>query len=272
MQSKQESIRAISCIVYIMLFIPGFSFSQILETETARFLAPGEFQAGNAFEYQVSSEGTESAVPMAFEYGISKRVGILVEPVAFTQITPKLPSVATPISLGIGDIEATFEFLLNNEKKILPVFALAAEVKIPTAKNAYIGTGKPDYAFYLIASKKIHSFDFHGNITYTIVGSPDSIMLNNTFGFALASEYFAGDKFELYGEVLGVTSSAGENSGDSQNLPPGVVLTPEAAGGELSVTLGIGYRCKPGLLLSFGTSYDNNGAFLFRPGLTMNFK
>lgn len=274
---KYQSVKCIPIGIVIpsLLFILFFNqaAAQILETETARFLAPNEFQAGNAFEYQTSAEGTESAVPLAFEYGISKRWGILVEPVAFTQISPNNLTDSTPVSLGIGDLETTLEFLLTNEKKILPALAVAAEAKLPTATNVYIGSGKTDLAFYLMASKKIHAFDFHANLTYTIVGSPDGIELTNTWGGALASEFFISEKFELFGEVLGVTSSTGGlgETPDGGN-PSGVILTPEASGGELVGTLGIAYRLKSGLQASFGTSYDNNNAFLFRPGITMNFK
>ena len=44
--------------------------AQILETETARPLGRGVFEASGNFEYQTSSEGHESALPFALEYGL----------------------------------------------------------------------------------------------------------------------------------------------------------------------------------------------------------
>ena len=64
--------------------------AQVLETEDAKALKPGQFEVGGGFEYQTSKEGKESALPLAIEYGISKKLTILVEPVGFTSIRPKI--------------------------------------------------------------------------------------------------------------------------------------------------------------------------------------
>ena len=40
----------LNLFLIIMVSIPGIINAQVLETETARFLTPGGFQAGNAFE------------------------------------------------------------------------------------------------------------------------------------------------------------------------------------------------------------------------------
>ncbi len=61
----------------------------MLETETARPLGRGVFEVSGNFEYQTSSEGREAAVPFAAEYGLTDRLELLVEPVAWTAIRPK---------------------------------------------------------------------------------------------------------------------------------------------------------------------------------------
>src|SRR5258705_9898 len=60
-----------------------------IETETARVLAPGQYTAGAAFEFQTSPGGAEYAVPTAFEFGGFKNLELMVEPVAFTAIMPR---------------------------------------------------------------------------------------------------------------------------------------------------------------------------------------
>src|SRR5438445_12900215 len=66
-----------------------------LETETARTLAKHHSEADAAFEYQKSADGYESAVPLAFEYGILENLELLVEPVVFTAIRPDTGRKAT---------------------------------------------------------------------------------------------------------------------------------------------------------------------------------
>lgn len=238
--------------------------AQALETETARTLIPGSLETNTSFELQTSSEGTERAVPFAFEYGVTDRMSVLVEPVFGTAIRPKTGTRAS----GIGDVEVTATYLVRQENGGIPALAFAAEVKIPTAKNKLIGTGKTDFAGYLIASKRFGRLDTHANLGYTIVGQPAGVSLDNIFNFALAGQYRVTDRYEVFGEILGNTiSTPGAGGGYSGEN----TVTPEASGGELVGTLGVGMFIKSTLFLFFGVSYDNNNAVLFHPGLTMRF-
>ena len=72
-----------------LVTLAGVCPAQVLETETARLRLKGAVQLGGNFEYQTSSEGRESAVPFIFEYGITDRLELVVEPVAGTRIRPK---------------------------------------------------------------------------------------------------------------------------------------------------------------------------------------
>src|ERR1700674_1974542 len=148
------SVSRVGTVVAMLtaVIVPGRTASaQILETETARPLRAGQLEVGAGYEFQHSREGDETAVPFAFELGITNRLGLLVEPVAYTAIRPKAGSSAT----GVGDLEITVSYLLRDESGKVPAIAFALEEKIPTAKNNLIGTGKPDHAAYLIASKRI---------------------------------------------------------------------------------------------------------------------
>lgn len=85
------------------LLAPAAYAGQPLETESARLAKAGHGEVEVTYEYQTSSEGKEIAAPMAFEYGISDRLEVMVEPVFYTAIRPKAGKNAT----GIGDTETT---------------------------------------------------------------------------------------------------------------------------------------------------------------------
>ncbi|MEP7146589.1 MAG: transporter [bacterium] len=234
-----------------------------METESARLQNSGWMKVGSAYEIQTSDQGKEYAVPFVFEYGITDRFEIVVEPILFSSIKPNSGSTAK----GLGDLEMTLSYLLFKEKKSFPAIALAAEVKIPTANNKLIGTGKTDYAFYLIGSKKFGNLDLNANINYTYIGKPTGSSLQNIFFFASSFKYEIKNKILLFGELYGNTPST--NIPEGSGMGGEGTLTPEAAGGEIVGSLGVGYYVVPKLLLSFSTSYDNNNAFLFRPAISL---
>lgn len=235
--------------------------AQVLETETARLRKKGAVQAGTNYEYQSSSEGSESAVPFIFEYGITDRLELVVEPVARTRIQPKVG----PQASGPGDTEVTVQYLLRREGR-WPALALGGEVKIPTANDSLIGTGKTDFAGILIASKKFGSVDTHFNLSYTIVGQPTGAQLSNIVGGAIAVVVPVGHRLRAFSEVLASTSTGGGEGDAPIGLPS--IIVPEAAGEELVGTVGVGLYLGPKWFLSLGVSYDNTHAVLWRPGIT----
>ena len=239
--------------------------AQVLETETARLRRKGAVQLGANFEYQTSSEGRESAIPFVFEYGITDRLELVVEPVAATQIRPKSGTRAS----GAGDTELTLQYLIAHEGK-WPALALGGEIKFPTARNSLIGTGRTDFAGILIASKRLGNVDTHLNLVYTFVGQPNGAALSNTVGGAVAVMVPLARRFRAYSEFLATTSAGG---GEGDTLPiPTTSIVPEAAGQEFVGTVGVGVYLNPKWFLSFGVSYDNTHAVLFRPGITFRSK
>jgi hypothetical protein len=163
----------------------------------------GVIELGSNFEYQLSSEGHEVALPLAVEYGFTDRLEFLIEPVAYTAIRPKVGPRAT----GGGDLEATLTYLVRRETPGIPAIALAGEVKLPTTRNKLIGTGKTDFAGYLIGSKRFGRLDTHADFGYSVVGQPGGMRLKNIFNFAVGWELGMGRASVLYGEVLANTAS-----------------------------------------------------------------
>jgi hypothetical protein len=262
MTHPARSLLSVGAIL-LGLMVPPVCAAQILETETARPVGRGALEVGGNFEYQTSSEGHETAIPFAVEYGFTDRFEILVEPVAYTAIRPNSGTRAT----GAGDTEVTLTYLARRESGGTPAFAVAGEVKLPTATNTLIGTGKADYAGYLIASKRLGRFDTHANLGYTIVGRPAGSRLKNIFNFAFGWQMSMGSASELFGEFLANTKSTalGEPIGP---VPPGGIVA-EAPTGEIVGSIGIAKYVIPSLRLALGFNVDNNGAVMIRPGFTI---
>lgn len=238
---------------------PPGDAQQPLETETARLLKARRFEVGSSVEYQTSSTGTETAVPTAVTYGLTDNLELLVEPVFYTAIRPK----AGRIVHGRGDLEITLTRLVLPERASFPALAMAAEVKLPTANDRLIGTGRSDYTGYLIVSKRFGKFDTHANLGYTIVGKPAGVSVKNVFNFALAEEYHLNDRFDLVGEILGTTAASREGAEGA--------TAPELAGSEVVGMLGMRYYARPNQVLSLGVNYDNRNALLIRTGVTLGF-
>jgi hypothetical protein len=243
------------------------SSAQVLETETARLRVKGAVQAGANVELQTSTEGHELAIPFLFEYGITDRWELVVEPVVGTWIRPHVGRRAA----GAGDTEVTLQYLAASEAGRRPAMAVAGELKLPSARNSLIGTGRTDIAAYFIASKRVGNVDTHLNLSYTMVGQPaNAPSLSNTIGGAFAAMYSFATRWRVYGEVLTVTAATSQ--GEQTVLSGSGPLVPEAAGQELVGTIGAGVYLTPKLFLSLGISYDNTRAVLFRPGITFRSK
>jgi hypothetical protein len=229
---------------------------QPLETETARLPARGTLLTGLTYEFQTSPQGTEHALPLAFEYGITNRLALLVEPVLLTAIRPASGRSAR----GLGDLEATLQYLVREERGRWPALALAAELKLPTARDTLIGTRRADFSPYLIASKRFGRTDAHANVGYSFVGKPPNVAVQNTVNLALALEHHQSARLDLLAEAL-FTTAAGTGA-------PETATAPEIAGAEQVGMVGFRYALRPGRWVSLGMTYDNTNALLFRPGFT----
>jgi hypothetical protein len=252
-----------SAIALAMAAIPSSARAgQPLETESTRLVSPGHFDIEAGFEHQRSGDGTESAVPLAIEYGITSRLELLVEPVLYNRIHDKGVGSQT----GIGDVEVTATSLLRRERNGSPSIALAGEVKIPTAKNLRIGSGETDYSVYLIGGKRSGRWETQVNVGYTFMGAPSGVHVNNTENFAVSEEFHWKEQWELVGEVFGHTAAQSSGEGTGTPTIPG---TTEIGGAEVVGAVGARYLSLDGLVYSLGLSFDSNGAFLVHPGVTL---
>ena len=236
--------------------------AQMLETETARLLPARGWELGATFEYQWASDSTETAIPFQVLYGLTDSLEVQVEPVPFTQISPKQGSNAT----GLGDTEVTMTYLLTGKSESWCAFAVAAEVKLPTADNNQIGTGETDWTAYAIASKAIGNWDFHANLSYTLAGQPSGQTLPDFVGFNIAAVYRPNKEYEFFGEFLGNAASSGEGADTGA---PGAGTTTEGASNEKVVSIGFGKNFSNSVLWYTALSEDNNSATQIRTGFTI---
>ncbi len=256
--------KALLCVLIAVLTpVPLAHAGQPLETETARTPRAHEFQIDATFERQTSEAGREISTPLAFEYGLTDRLELLLEPVFYTSIQPTAGSGAK----GMGDLEATVTGVVRAETRRTPALAAAFEVKIPTTNDPLIGTGETDYTGYLIASKRMGHVDAHANFGYSVLGRPAGVNLNNIFNYAAAAEWTLSKRFDLVGEVLRSTAALPEGTSES-----GSGVAQEVSGAETVGMLGARVHTNDGITFALGVSYDNNQAWLVRPGITLKLR
>jgi len=129
MRSSTTTALAVPLFSCIFASLSG----QTLETETARLMPAHVFEAAGNLEYQFSADGRETAVPLAFAYGLASTWELVVEPVPFTAIRP----AAALGTSGVGDIEVTLVHRWLDETGARPAFAFAGEIKVPTAESRW---------------------------------------------------------------------------------------------------------------------------------------
>src|SRR5262249_53097699 len=186
------------------------------EPERARPARRGVLSMEANYELQTSSDGTEVAVPLAFEYGLTDRLELMAEPVPYTSIQPRDASTVS----GVGDVEVTLSDLIHSESRHVPALALAGELKIPAAEAPLIGSDHYDWTTYLIGSKRFGSLDVHANVGYTVVGHPSDLHVNNTLDYALAAEYFVSRRWCVVAEVIGNTAAIPEAGSTESKVAP----------------------------------------------------
>lgn len=101
-------------------------------------------------------------------------------------------------------------------------------------------------------------------MTYSLLGAPSGVKLDNVFSFALAGEYSLNEKWDLLAEGFTTTDAHAKAT-------LGGVVSQEIAGAETVGMLGARYHLSPAFTLALGVTYDNNNATLFRPGVTWKF-
>jgi len=182
----------------------------VLETETAELGKQGDMLFSMAMQAEWEKDGSRALFTLnQYEYAITDRAEILVEPFFYEWDSPK----GGPSYSGVGDLEITPSYMVGLEELYMPAIVLAFKLKVPTATNRDIGTGKFDYQPYLIFGKTYGDWILNANIGYDFVTSTKTDKLRNQLIYDFSVERKLTEDLSLFAEVFGNTSpQRGEKS------------------------------------------------------------
>ncbi len=191
-------------------FIGNAYADTVLETETAELGQQGEWLISNSVQFEHSPDGRGRFTLFQYEYAITDRAEILIEPFFQEWGNPKNGDSFH----GVGDLEITPSYLAHLETDSTPAVALALKIKVPTAKNPEIGTGKTDYYPYVIIGKHFgDKWIMNANLGVNFIGNVDGEKLKDQGIYDLSLQRIVSNKISIYGEVFGNTSPADGEKG-----------------------------------------------------------
>jgi hypothetical protein len=223
---------------------------------------PGEYRelaltVGSGFEYETDGEESEYGFPFLLEYGLTKMFKVSLEP-SYILVRKKNGGRIT----GPGDFETTLTCELPTERRYRPGLAFEGVIKWPTAPRGDLGTGKTDYTLGAIVSKEFVPFDMDVNASYTFIGSPPGVHLEDVFEASLAAEWHLTSLLDLEGEAVTARGAAGRFHGSPGSLGGfGNIGGPEQGQSESEFTLGLAELLTPRFKLEEGAIMKSEGSW-----------
>jgi hypothetical protein len=154
--------RSLRTVLYV-LSCAGISIvhaDTAIETETAQIGKKGESNFSQAFEFEKAIDGSGQGTLTQYEYGLSDRAEILIEPFFYVRSAPD----DGPAVSGVGDLEITPSYMAVREDGAIPAVLFAFKVKVPTGTKRVEGTGKVDFYPYLIFGKHYGGWTLNANL------------------------------------------------------------------------------------------------------------
>jgi len=206
------ALRKITRTAGILIATAGLLHADlVLETETAELGEQGDGLISAALQFEREKDGgTAYFTVNQFEYGITDRSEILIEPFFYEWDHPK----DGPSYSGVGDLEVTpsYMMVLDDPHSWIPAAVAAFKLKVPTATNRDIGTGEFDYQPYIILGKHIGPWICNANIGYDFVTSTKDENLKNQIILDLSVQRNVTENLGLYAEIFSNSSPVkGEN-------------------------------------------------------------
>jgi Putative MetA-pathway of phenol degradation len=167
---------------------------------------------------------------------------------------------------GFKDLEVAAVYELVAARRDRPSFAIELDIKVPTAANSELGTGKPDFTIGGILSREYLHWDAQLAAGYTFVGSPTGERLSNSYELALGGEWHPKPRLDAFAEV--VVSNGGSSKGGfglGGNIPS------TDGGFEAELTVGVAERLTPHFKLEQGLTYSSGSTLLFVLGWEYDF-
>ena len=172
-----------------------------IETETAQIGAKGDIGISNAVEYADAKDGTSGGTLSQFEYGLSDRSEILIEPFFYIWDHPDDEDKVD----GTGDLEITPSYMIVLENGWVPAILVATKVKVPTGSKKAGSSGEYDYLPYLIFGQHYGDWIFNANVGVNFVTPPrdaESQATQHTTTWALEAEREFGERWTTFFEVF----------------------------------------------------------------------
>ena len=107
---------------------------------------------------------------------------------------------------GLGDLEVTYSWVALPETAHRPAIVLAQKIKIPTATNRDIGTGRFDAQSYVIIGKSWGPVHLNVNLGYLFVGRVPTAQLRDQFVYDASLDFPVSPRLTLFVEGYGNTS------------------------------------------------------------------
>ncbi|MDB5438402.1 MAG: hypothetical protein JWM33_829 [Caulobacteraceae bacterium] len=171
----------------------------VLETETAQMGTQGHGNFSNALQYEKADGGKLLMTETQLEFAPTDHTEVLLEPFFYERLKPDTGGTEK----GMGDFEVTYSWMAVTEDGSRPSIVLAQKVKLPTAKNRAIGTGKLDYQSYVIIGKTWGQVELNANLGYEWVGKTAADDLKNQVIADLSLDFPVTPKTRLFLETFG---------------------------------------------------------------------
>ncbi len=155
---------------------------------------------------------------------------------------------------GLGDLEITPSYMVILEGDWTPAVVTSFKIKVPTARDTDIGTGKFDYYPYLILGKHIGKLDLNANLGVDFFGQPDEgPHPDNQFIYDLAGQSLVTDHLQIIAEIFGNSAPSADEDGT------------------FAGSIALEYEMGPHFNIFCAVGYDTGKLFNVRPGFNIPF-
>ena len=177
---------------------------------------PAEFQKPGVLQLEFGYDGnfhstdfkSQEDAPLALRFAVNRRILLELD----TDSPYSLKDRDGFRQTGAGDTQLGIQAVLQPENKTRPGIALAYYIKLPTAsKDKNLGTGRIDYNFIGLFSKKIDKTTIDFNAIYLLAGRTSSNGHASSGQAAFAVTQAITKKFGIQGEVSGFSRNDEQN-------------------------------------------------------------
>jgi hypothetical protein len=159
-------LRNVSIFTFLIFCYPTLVYADTaIETETAQIGKKGQIGISQSYEYARAKDGTSGGTLTQFEYGISDRAELLVEPFFYTWENPDGESKVE----GLGDLEVTPSYKFILQDGWVPDILAAFKLKVPTGSEDAGSSGEFDYMPYFILGQSYNGWILNVNLGVNFV-------------------------------------------------------------------------------------------------------